>query len=182
MARKKDRTRGSGSRSGSGWQRILGFFALALITLVLATLTVVVGVQEPPNKLAASIMQGMTLLFGVLTAHVYGLLSAKNAAKEMVRLHARKSIRRIVNLQQALFRHDQKHSSYLDELQEALVDDEAGKSYVDFTQVKWAIGTLQQLTQELQATCRDSLEDWKDIAPEELESESGVTLKEEPNA
>ncbi|RSN59085.1 hypothetical protein DMH01_24170 [Amycolatopsis sp. WAC 04182] len=85
-------------------------------------------------------------------------------------------------MQQALFRHDQKHSSYLDELQEALVDDEAGKSYVDFTQVKWAIGTLQQLTQELQATCRDSLEDWKDIAPEELESESGVTLKEEPNA
>src|SRR5260370_40885571 len=73
-------------------------------SLVLGALTVLVGTHNPPNTLAAAILQAVTLIFGVAGSWLLGMASAKDAAQEVIRPHARSAFRRTLNLYQGLGR------------------------------------------------------------------------------
>jgi len=149
----------------SGW----GIWVFGIITLVLAACTVGVGVQQTPNKLATALLQVMTVLFGVLTSYIYSKISTRDAAREIIRPHARASIRRSVNLYRALERQVDALIQHYETLQEATRQDDKGREVVDISDVAWSISGLQHLVTEQLATAADSLEDWRDIVPEEVE-------------
>jgi hypothetical protein len=151
------------------WAATLKIVGFGLITVTLAIATVVVGTQPNPNKLATSLLQVMTLLFGVLTSYFYSKISASDTAREVIRPHARASIRRSVTLFRALQRQDSALTEHFRELEGLSLEAHDGRRVVDLSSVKWSIVGLQHLVTEQLATAGDSLEDWRDIVPEEVD-------------
>ena len=140
-----------------------------MITVILAIATVVVGTQENPNKLATSLLQVMTVLFGVLTSYFYSRVAATETAHDVIRPHARASIRRSVTLFRALQRQESALTEHFHELEGLSLETDEGRRVVDLASVKWSIVGLQHLVTEQLATAGDSLEDWRDIVPEEVD-------------
>ncbi len=147
---------------------IVGVVVLAAATAGLAAVTVLVGVAEKPSKGTVALLQVMTLLFGVLTSYVYSRISARAAALEIIRPHARAAIRRMVNLHEALGRQTEALTVHFEQLEQSSRDDASGEAVVELTAVKWSMVGLQQLVTEQRATAADSIEDWRDIVPDEV--------------
>lgn len=168
--RQRRGTETSGDPGSPPGQSQGGLYWFGVITLIAAVVTVVVGIQEPPNKLATALMQAITLAFGVVTAHLYSKISIAEAVKDSIGNDARKSTRRILNLKNALDRHNDKHLKYLDELEKTAITDGNGRKYVDFVSARLALGSLQESTFELQATCQDTLADWNDLVPSDVDA------------
>ncbi len=154
------------------WGRVRrgsGLIALVALTLVLAYATIRVGLDPQATKLSAALLQVMTLLFGVFTAHVYSNVAADQAARDVIRPHARASIRRSVHLYRAMERHAVALQEHLRELSVSSSTDDHGNQTVNLEAVKWSIVGLDRLVREHLATAKDALEDWRDIVPEEVE-------------
>lgn len=141
---------------------------LGLVAAVLQVATLYLGVQDKPNKSATALLQCMTLLFGIYSSYVFGRLSATTAAKEIIRPHARASVRRVLNLYRALDRQRIAMDEYFNQLGSHVHQVEREK-YVRLDAVRWAIGGLQGLVIEQLATAYDALEDWRDLVPEEVD-------------
>jgi hypothetical protein len=123
-------------------------------SVVLAVVTVLVGVHKPTNALATALLQAFTFILTTLGAYTFAKASANTAARELVRPHARSAFRRQRGLYMGLGR-------LIDEIdsQSAEQDDE---------NVKLGLKILRAMIIEQVGMSGDALDDWRDLVPDEV--------------
>lgn len=137
---------------------------IVAVAVALATLTVYVGTDKPPNALAASILQAVTILLSVFGSYEFGKASARQAARDLIAPHASSAFRRMLNLYRALGRQNDALAAQTARLQE--LEDNKGK--VEMSHVAASLYTLRAMVIEQIATADDAMSDWRDIVPDEV--------------
>lgn len=136
---------------------------LVATAVVLAIATVIVGVAD--SLLAAAILQAVTLVFSVYGSYMLGQVSARQAAQELVRPHARSAFRRMLNLYRALGRLQETVGQQLTRLSSLEgMDDKT----VGFEHVRASLILIEAVVVEQIATGEDAIEDWRDLVPDEV--------------
>ncbi len=146
------------NRLFSNWGRGQWLVATAV---VLAIATVIVGVVG--DLLAAAILQAVTLVFSVYGSYMLGQVSARQAAQELVRPHARSAFRRMQNLYAALGRLHEAVGQQLMRLSSL-----EGMDDKNFEHVRASLMLLEAVVIEQIATGEDAIEDWRDLVPDEV--------------
>ena len=124
---------------------------LAVITIVLSVILIFVAQSRPLTPLEGVLLQVVILAAGLGASYMIGKNAAMEAARSIIRPHARSAFRRVYNLYASLYRlstriempNDQNPDHRL-QLIRALVDEQF-------------------------ATGGDALEDWRDIIPEDVD-------------
>jgi hypothetical protein len=145
---------------------------LIALSVVLAVITVVVGTvgigpTEEPNRLAVSLLQGITLVFSTAGSFVLGKDASRQAAEEAIRPHAKSAFRRVRTLYQALGRlrsTTEIETEYLAECEGAGHED--GLIRLDLALA--SLDKLRLICREQIATADNALDDWRDLAPDEV--------------
>ncbi|MEX0778681.1 MAG: hypothetical protein WD037_03040 [Balneolales bacterium] len=131
-----------------GFPYLLIFAAIALSVFFAYTTTL-----RTTTALEGTMLQIIVLLAGLSGSFIVGRQSASEAAKEIIKPHARSAFRRLVSLFKSLSRVatiiDNSRNS--DEKQNAVLD------------------MLEGIVVEQIATADDALEDWRDVVPEDVE-------------
>ena len=133
--------------------------------LVLATLLVFVAVgisvfmiyittQRTLSPVESILWQVFVLTAGLAGSFIFGRQSASEAAKEIIKPHARKAFRRLVSLYQSLSR----AAIVIKSAQ----DDESPENQ------RVTLAKLDAIVTEQLVTADDALEDWNDIVPEDV--------------
>jgi hypothetical protein len=135
-----------------------------MLLLVLLGLTIAVTGKAKPTGLENGLLQFIFFASSVAVALLLGYLSAKEQAKEIVRPHGRKAVRRIVTLGTQI----RSLGSVIQVERERLAHQaQAGKGLEAYEVEK----TLEVLSTQLEGQLRtidDSIEDWRDVVPEEV--------------
>lgn len=139
-------------------------------SVVLAVLTVVVGTADTkpghePNRLATSLLQAITLVFGTWGSFVLGKDASREAALGQVRQHAKSAFRRVLTLYKALGRLKAQAETEMAFL-EGKQDPVTGAVSLDLAHM--GLDKLRLMSLEHIATGEDALEDWRDLAPDEV--------------
>lgn len=134
---------------------------LILLALAIASLFVYIATQRELTTLENVLLQIFTLASGTYGSYVLGKESAKEAAKELVKPHARSAFRRLISLYRSLSR-----------LAETIQLSKANGSENN----NLVLDKLEYIVIEQIATADDALEDWRDIVPEDVEELRGKLL------
>lgn len=129
---------------------------LIVASIVVTGIFVIVAMYRNLTGLENVLLQVSSLVIGLLGSFVLGRESAREAAKDLVKPHARSAFRRLVS-----------HYGSLSRLVMAIQNarpvnnsDPVHPSVLD---------KLESLVIEQIATANDALEDWRDIVPEDVE-------------
>lgn len=142
---------------------ILGSIVLAILTVVVGTAKV--GPGEEPNRLATSLLQAITLVFGTWGSFVLGRDASREAARAQVRQHAKSAFRRVLTLYGALGRLRAQAETEMAFLRDK---QDAPTSSVRLDIAQMSLDKLRLMSLEQIATGEDALEDWRDLAPDEV--------------
>lgn len=140
-------------------QRISGLIlsaSLIAISVAAAVFCVLISSKRPLTALEGTLFQVLSLLAGLEGSYLFGLNSAREAAGDLVKPHARSSFRRVWSLYMSLSR-----------LAEAI--DRARSSQENASNQAAPLDTIQAIVVEQIATAGDALEDWRDVVPEDVE-------------
>jgi hypothetical protein len=119
--------------------------------LCMLGLSIYVASQRDLTSLENTLLQVISLASGVFGSFQFGKQSAREAAKDMIKPHARSAFRRLVSLYESLSRvaYEINNSNQL-------------------ASPEITIAKLEAIVAEQIATADDALEDWSDIVPEEV--------------
>lgn len=138
------------------------FISAALICGAVAVAVVfsVIAAKRPLTNLEAVLLQAFALGAGLLGSFFFGRQSARTAARELVKPHARSAFRRLWSLYQSLSR-----------LAQAIEESKnANSSSSDSIKTSYeCLPVLQAIVTEQLSTADDALEDWRDLIPEDVE-------------
>ncbi|MDE0775854.1 MAG: hypothetical protein OSB43_06260 [Nocardioides sp.] len=138
---------------------------LVFASVLLAVLTVLVGTAETPNKFAASLLQAATIILSIYGAFVLGKDASRDAAQEQVSQHAKSAFRRLLTLYGALERLRAQSEAEMVFLV-GKHDGSTGLVRLDLAQM--SLDKVRLMSAEQIATGEDALEDWRDLAPDEV--------------
>ena len=125
--------------------------AIGLATsLVAAIAMVVLTLYKHPTAFEAGLLQIFILLTGLWGSYILGKKSALDAARDLIRPHARSAFRRVLALYASLRR-----------LSETIQTMNTNGDDLRLNQ-------LQALVDEQIWTGQDAMEDWRDIIPEDV--------------
>ena len=105
---------------------------------------------EPPSARETALFQVIILICGLLGSYIFGRNTAKVAARDEIKLHARPAFRRVIALYNSLIR--------LSIIIEGLKEEKADHK----------LEQIQVLVDEHIHTGGHALEDWRDIIPEDV--------------
>lgn len=128
---------------------------LVVCAIVVAVIFVVVAAYRDLTALENVLLQVFSLGLGLIGSYILGRESARDAAREMVKPHARSAFRRLLSLYRSLSR-----LAYA--IQTMRSDSNA---HAETTHV---LDKLEGIVVEQIATADDALEDWRDIVPEDV--------------
>lgn len=128
---------------------------LILISLGVSILVVYTTTTRVLTAVESTIWQVFVLTAGLAGSFIFGRQSAKEAAKEIIKPHARSAFRRLVSLYESLSR-----------ASTAIQLTENPESSED---IRVTIAKLDAIVTEQLNTADDALEDWNDIVPEDVE-------------
>lgn len=128
---------------------------LIIVSLAFAGIFAYVATERTLTNLESVILQAFALGAGLIGSFVFGRQSAKEAAKEIIKPHARSAFRRLLSLYQSLSR----VGSTIEESQKTDSIENHGIT----------LAKLEAIVIEQLATADDALEDWRDIVPEDVE-------------
>lgn len=135
-----------------------------VLLLVLLVLTIVIAGNKDSTALENGLLQFIFFAAGTAIAIFLGYISAKEQAKEIVRPHGRKAVRRIVTLGTQI----RSFGSLIEVERERLSHQASTGGELDPFEVEKTLEVLaSQLDGQLQ-TIGDSIEDWRDVVPEEV--------------
>ncbi len=131
------------------------------ITLVAVALAVaisfsIVATYRNLTGLENVLLQVFSLGIGLIGSYVLGRESACNAAREIIKPHARSAFRRLLSLYRSLSR------------LAAAIEGARQTGNSDPT-TSFILDKLEGIVVEQIATADDALEDWRDIVPEDVE-------------
>lgn len=128
---------------------------MVIVCVTVAAIYGFVATERPLTGPESILLQSFAIGAGLLGSFLFGKQSAKEAAKEMLKPHARSAFRRLLSLFQSLSRvaktiEKTKHPENLEE--------------PSVTLAKLEVIVIEQLS-----TADDALEDWRDIVPDEVD-------------
>lgn len=123
--------------------------------IIIAVIFVVVAAYRDLTALENVLLQVFSLGLGLIGSYVLGRESARDAAREMVKPHARSAFRRLLSLYRSLSR-----LAYAIQIMRS-----DGDIHPETTRV---LDKLEGIVVEQIATADDALEDWRDIVPEDV--------------
>lgn len=129
-------------------------FAITLIILAImvAIIQIFISSQRQLSSLENTLLQIFSLLLSFIGSYLIGKHSATDAAKEIIKPHARSAFRRLMSLYTSLSR--------------VAIEIARSKEHQskEITLERMEVIVIEQL-----ATADDALEDWRDIIPEETD-------------
>ena len=124
---------------------------LAVITIVLSVILIFVAQSRSLTPLEGILFQVVILAAGLGASYMIGKNAAMEAARSIIRPHARSAFRRVYNLYASLYR----LSTRIEMLNDQNPDHR--------------LQLIRALVDEQFATGGDALEDWRDIIPEDVD-------------
>ncbi len=143
------------------WYRRVDIYApclLVIISLCIAIAYILKASLNTSNMttLETIMFQLFTLTAGVTASFIFGRQSAKQAAKELVKPHAKSAFRRLITLYKGLSRL-------------AMAIEEGKQNQPSVKNSHLVLQKLEAMVIEQIATANDAIEDWRDIVPEDVE-------------
>lgn len=129
---------------------------LICAAFIFAAVSVIVASQRPLTSLENTLLQAVSLGLGLIGSFLFGKQSATDAAKQIIKPHARSAFRRLISLYESLSRVGVE------------IENSRGNQSEGIT-----IARMEAIVVEQLATADDALEDWRDIVPEEVEELRG---------
>jgi len=149
-------------KKGEHWLPAL----LIAVAFIIAAFSIYIATQRTLTSLESTLLQAFSLACGLIGSFYFGKQSAAEAAKEIIKPHARSAFRRLISLYESLSRVG------------AEIEGSKGNQSESITIAKMEAIVVEQL-----ATADDALEDWRDIVPEEVEElRSKLTHRREPES
>ena len=136
--------------------KILKYVAIALLitSVVVASLFVYTATSRILTPLESVILQLFTLLAGLGGSFIFGRQSAREAAREIIKPHAKSAFRRLLSLYQSLSR--------------VATTIESSQNFESPVENQVTLAKLEAIVVEQLASADDAIEDWKDIVPEDV--------------
>ena len=128
---------------------------LVAVALAVAIFFSIVATYRNLTGLENVLLQVFSLGIGLIGSYVLGRESASQAARELIKPHARSSFRRLLSLYRSLSR-----------LATAIQAARQGNNPDPTTSL--ILDKLEGMVIEQIATADDALEDWRDIVPEDV--------------
>lgn len=125
---------------------------LIIIAFAVAGFSIYIASQRTLTSLESTLLQAFSLSIGLIGSFYFGKYSAIDAAKNIIKPHARSAFRRLISLYESLSR----------------VGIEIQNSKNNQSQSE-TITKMEAIVIEQLATADDALEDWRDIVPDEVE-------------
>ena len=132
----------------------IGPALLLLLSIGISIIFAYTATQRTLTSLESMIWQIFAFGAGLAGSFIFGRQSAPDAAKEIIKPHARKAFRRLVSLYRSLSRAANAIKSAQDE--------ESSENQ------RATLAKLDAIVTEQLATADDALEDWNDIVPEDV--------------
>jgi hypothetical protein len=154
------------------WGRAEWFVVLGIV-LAAGTFAAVIG----DNALAGGVLQALAIGFSAWGSYLYAQLSAAAADRDLIRARAKPAFRRMRTLAQGLARQQQAIADEMERL-EGLSD--VSSRSIELELVRSAMIRLEAMVIEQVVSSTDALEDWRDLAPEQVaEIEAAATAERE---
>ncbi|PZO22723.1 MAG: hypothetical protein DCF25_02070 [Leptolyngbya foveolarum] len=125
------------------------------IAVVIQCLYIYTATKREFTSLENALIQSFSLVAGLGGSYVFGKHSAKDAAMDMMRPHARSAFRRSLALYSSLSR--------------VAVEIEKARNPEEFQSDEITLAKLEAIVIEQISTAGDALDDWSDLVPEEIE-------------
>lgn len=125
---------------------------LICVAFVVAGFSIYIATQRTLTSLENTLLQAFSLIAGLIGSFYFGKQSAVDAARDIIKPHARSAFRRLISLYESLSR----------------VGVEIENSKSNQSELV-TIAKLEAIVIEQLATADDALEDWRDIVPDEVE-------------
>ena len=135
------------------FERYAPYF-LILISLVIAVSFAYVATTRALTYQESIFLQSFSLLAGLGGSFIFGRQSAREAAREIIKPHARSAFRRLLSLYQSL-------SRVADVIESSQNSESLEKNQV-------TLAKLEAIVIEQLSSADDAIEDWRDIVPEEV--------------
>lgn len=140
---------------------------LVAVSVGVAVVFTLTSIDRQLTPLESTLLQALSLLAGFAGSYLFGMISARDTAQDIIKPHARSAFRRVLYLYTSLSR-----------LARAI--DRARASGAEAGSTFTHLDTLQAIVFEQIATAGDSLEDWRDIVPEDVAEVEGRLRRGEP--
>jgi hypothetical protein len=147
------------------WWRNPKVLAIGAITLVAATSAILVSARRPLSPLEQTLFSLVTLGLGVWASFVAGHEQGRQEAEARLRAQARSAFRRVVTL----YGGHQRTVNLIQERLGYLLSTHATTGQIEAGRVTDAFLLVQAQVVEQGHTANDSIEDWRDLAPDEIE-------------
>ena len=129
-------------------------FLLILISLAVAGLFSHAATTRTLTGLESVILQFFSLMAGLVGSFFFGRQSAREAAREIIKPHARSAFRRLLSLYQSL-------SRVAD-----VIESSQNSESPEGNQV--TLAKLEAIVVEQLSSADDAIEDWRDVVPEDV--------------
>lgn len=133
----------------------IGPALLLLFSIAVSIILAYTATQRTLSGLESVLWQIFVFAGGLAGSFMFGRQSAREAAKEMIKPHARSAFRRLVSLYESFSRASSEIQS--------LDNSESPEDY------RVAFAKLDAIVTEQLTTADDALEDWRDVVPEDVE-------------
>ena len=128
---------------------------LLLFSIGISIIIAYTATQRTLSGLESTLWQIFAFAGGLAGSFIFGRQSAREAAREVIKLHARSAFRRLLSLYHSLSR--------------AATAIESGQISDSHENYQVALARLEEIVTEQLSTADDALEDWRDIVPEDVE-------------
>ena len=119
--------------------------------IVLAVAIVIVSAIRPLSTMELVLSQLVSLALGLYGSYKFGQNAARESAHDVVRPHARSAVRSLLGLRDSLYR-------LWDRIEDYRLDDE-----------DYRLEVIQAIIEEQVPTGDSAIEDWRDIATEDVD-------------
>lgn len=127
---------------------------LLVMSFAVSAFAVYIATQRTLTNLEGALLQGFALVAGLVSSFIFGRQSATDAAREIIKPHARSAFRRLMSLYESLSR--------------VGAEIENSKTKTGIVNSEIVLAKLDAIVIEQLATADHALEDWSDIVPEDV--------------
>lgn len=129
--------------------------ALIVAAVVVAVAFAIVASERTLTALEGVLLQSFSLVAGLVGSFLFGKVASRQAAREMIKPHARSAFRRLISLFKSLSR-----------VAKIIADAQSTETAKDYS---IALKQLEAVVMEQLATADDAMEDWNDVVPEDVQ-------------
>ena len=133
----------------------IGPALLLILSITVSVILAYTATQRTLSGLESILWQIFVFAGGLAGSFIFGRQSAREAAREMIKPHARSAFRRLLSLYHSLSR-----------AAAAIESVQISDSHENY---QVALARLEEIVTEQLSTADDALEDWRDIVPEDVE-------------